>query len=364
MRTLPTSALALALLAAGCGGASSYDEATPTYDTVSLDMESGSASVSGALDGAVCHPHLFQRTREVVHVLNWHLFKIMGRLDAIISRTATSSTSTSRTWEAVRAGLDLKVTLTKNADGSYAYLGQMKRQSDPDSAFQDVVTGTVTPGAEPHTGQGSLKLDLTALSSLAPAEKATGTITASFDVQGATKTVRVQVADFEPDLAAEVRPPRDANYVFERTAGVGGSLKFREDVVLLCPANPQQQAAQVETVARWTKDGAVMAGRADALATGGQIPAGDRFVGTTCFQLDAGADAEKSWQMKLEDASGATVRAGAVSTAQAGDTGTPCSAVFGAAPTPDSAAGDFDFSSVNFDDASVVPYPGRPATAG
>jgi len=355
----------------GCGANTELENAIPNSDTVTLDMEaSDSASTTQALDATTCHPHLFMRTREVVHLLNRHIVKVFGRVDEIIATHPKLATGKTHVWEHLTAQGEVmvKVSLTKTEAGSYTFETDMKKPSDPDSAYVAISSGTVkaTDGA-PHSGTGTLHLDLTALTTLVPEEKAGGVIDVDFTVTGATKRVQVKVTNFDPDVTTDLRPPRSGNYVFERTRGVGGSLKFQEDVVLFCPANPDRKVAQVQTVARWANLNGQIVGRSDSRGTGGQIASGNQWLGMTCFDMTRGDDttAERYWQMKLEDGSGNVVKADA--TYSAADTTNPvssCDAAFGAVPALGSNANDFDFSKVNFSDDSSVPYPGQPtATA-
>jgi hypothetical protein len=116
--------------------------------------------------------------------------------------------------------------------------------------------------------------------------------------------------------------------------------------VLLCPANPGDLEADTTTQSRWfiAADGSVH-GRADAKATGGQMPAGDTWEGVTCFQGSRDTllmpTAETAyWAMKEEDATGATV----AGTAQSVGVGaTACDPLFGPVPSLTDNASDYGF---------------------
>ncbi len=365
-RFLPALAALAAVQLSGCGGApSSAADATPNYQTVAMDMDSSDAQ-SQPLDLQSCHPHLFQRTRDVVRMINHHLFKVMGRVDAIIDSHPLASGNV-HTWERVYAGLDIQATLTKNADGSYTFVVEAKPQGAADSAFVQIANASYVAASDgtPHAGTGSITFDLSALASVVPGEKSRGQVIVHFAVSGATKTVQVQLQNFTPDNSSDVIPPKNANYVFQRTSGVGGSLKFEENLVLFCPANPQHLAATLDTVTRWANVNGQIVGRSDSLATGGQIAAGDQWLGLTCFSYAAGhpdLGTEGYWQMKSEDSSGTVLQGDATMRARANASASPsCNAVFGAVPSFDTNQNDYDFASVNFEDASVVPYPGEPS---
>ncbi len=297
-------------------------------------------------------------------MLNHHLWKLFSRADRVFV-LAAKSTGTSHVWQHRLSDSQIQATITKQSDGSFTITVQGKPLGAADSAYVNLLTGSFTPASDgtPHAGKGTLQIDLSAISGLVPAEVSTGQLTVQYQLDGATKTVQVTASNFQPDGAFPIRPPRNASFVFTRTDGVGGSLKFSEDVVLFCPSNPNEVSASVETVARWAHVNGSLVGRADSLGTGGQIATGNQWLGLTCFDMSRpDATAETYWQMKLEDGSGQVVDAD--TTDQASDSTDPsstCNAAFGPVPSLSSNEGDFDFAAIDFSDSSIVPYPGMPA---
>jgi hypothetical protein len=173
----------------------------------------------------------------------------------------------------------------------------------------------------------------------------------------------IQLANYTPDDTNPERLPTSANYVFARTAQVGGSFKFLQSVDLVCPEQTQtpHQIAMMQATHRWivqTTSAAVFQGRSDAQATGGQIPSNQRFVGITCADLSQpDGTAERYWAMKLEQGN-TVVRAESDST---GPASTTCNSAFGPVPSLTSTTNDYNFGAINFSDASIVPYPGQPS---
>src|SRR5260370_7050758 len=99
MKKLITGLLSMIALGAsvGCGSGASQEVANviPNSGTLALDLTpsdssatpvaiDSSSQVAQGLTAPDCHPHLFQRTHEVVKRLNRHIFKIMSRTDAAI----------------------------------------------------------------------------------------------------------------------------------------------------------------------------------------------------------------------------------------------------------------------------------------
>lgn len=363
-----------------CGGGTptasqEYLDAMPTVDTVVMDerpddaqaarqgLTAGDSDVEQALTGDACHPHLFLRTRWVSKSLNRLAAKFLRRVEQVVDNHPKAVTGSSHSWvKLVDDGqLSLKVTLNKASSTQWSLEVDAKPATAPDSAFVVISTATFSKtDGTPHSGSGNMSLNLTALNQLLPnVEKAQGTITITFLVSGANKKVQVTLANFTPDDTNPDKLPTNANYVFARTAQVGGSFKLQQSVDLACPEQTQtpHQLATMQAVHRWMVQNNQFLGRSDAQATGGQIPVNTRFVGVTCADLgQPDGTAERYWLMKLEQ--GNTVLS-SVSATNYGPSS--CNAAFGAVPDTGSFTNDYNFASVNFNDASIVAYPGQPS---
>lgn len=349
------------LALAACGGSDVDDivDANPGYSALSLDMtgDDGDAAKS-ALDGVACHPHLFQRTRLVVRRVNHHTLKLLARIDAIIDRNPTATSGATATWERDVGAQSFKVVGTKVSDTSYTFEVSAKAKADAASAYVVVATGTNSRaiGDAAGTGKGSFTFNFGKLNGAIKTEKATGTIQVDFDVTATKKTLIATLTDFQPD-DGEVSP-RNAKYVFSRERGVGGSLKFQDEMVLACPENAAKERSSVNTVSQWSVKGGKAAFRADSTASGGPIASGKKVVAVTCGDMNkAEATAEAYWMMKAVDSSGATVASGQFSRAKGSDAPTTCDAVFGAVPNADDSSTDFDFTKVDFTSSAAFAYP-------
>ncbi len=354
-----------ALLFGACGGGTTssttsgdeYADAAPTSETMALDMDTSDTVDTQALGANDCHPHLFQRTREAIKMLNHHVLKVFARLDRFVDKRPDATTTNSHTWVRTTNNLTYKAVLTKSGD-QFTLEFDVKAATAADTSFVQFASGTFTRIAgQTHAGNGTINLDLTALGTVVTNEKAKGQIAEIFEVNSLKKKIQITLTNFVPD-SDKSAAPRNGNYVFARTKGAGGSFKFEKTMDLLCPANPTHQLATVQIVARWAASANGRIGRTDALATGGQITAGNKFIGVTCSSIDkADASAEGYWMMKLEDSAGATVHG-----SDAADTSGAAAcdvSLFGPVPSVSSNSSDYDFSAVNFTDASVVAYPGQ-----
>ena len=365
-----------------CGGSQSNDTFranAPTFDKVAVtqnDSDSAPplaeapADTTTAVLAPDCHPHLFERTGEIIHRVNKHFFKLVAHVEDVISDNPKLSSGTSKTWEKVKEGVDRKFTMTAvaNTDGSTTYNFELDVKSSTGTAdFVKVMSGSVT-----HTGpadadaadagpaarvedKGSVTFDYTALSTVVTTEHARGQITDTFDnihdpAKGVKRSATLALTAFLPE-EGDVHGPRTGSYSWEREPGVGGKFQFDTSVVLLCPTNTTNAAADVTTVSRWYHSTDGVHGRSDSKATGGQIAAGNTWMGVTCAKgQTASAPAEGYWMMKLEDAGGVTVTGSAVQDGSVGSA--PCDTAFGAVPSLTSSASDYNFS-------AAVSFPGE-----
>ncbi len=367
-----------------CGGSSAQSNDTfranaPTFDKLAVaqndsdsapPMAEAPANTTTAVLAPECHPHLFERTGEIIHRVNRHFFKLVAHVEDVISDNPKLSSGTSKTWDKVKEGVDRKFTMTAvaNTDGSTTYNFELDVKSSTGTAdFVKVMSGSVT-----HTGpadadaadagpavlvedKGSVTFDYSALSTVVTSEHARGQITDTFDnlhdpAKGVKRSATLALTAFLPE-EGDVHGPRTGSYSWEREPGVGGKFQFDTSVVLLCPTNTANAAADVTTVSRWYHSTDGVHGRSDSKATGGQIAAGNTWMGVTCAKgPTASAPAEGYWMMKLEDAGGATMVGSAVQDGSAGST--PCDTAFGAVPSLTSSASDYNFS-------AAVSFPGE-----
>ncbi len=374
MRSLRLAAAALPLALAACGGntASDFQDATPTYQALAVDM-TGAATTGGQMMAATavtaptaldaCHPHLFLRTEGLALRANRHLWKFMRHMDGFGMRRADRQSAGQAAWEQAEPGLEVRWTVTKVSDAVFDWKLELKSAAVTDwtTVFSGHVDRTSATGK--HEGVGSATLDLTALHTVLPDEPVAGKVEWAFEsLTGHRKVVvRATGVVWDPrndlDAAALGTTPRDALYVYYREPGKGGSFKGSDQMVFACPVTdpPNTTPANVHVVSRWYKqaDGTVH-GRSDARMVGGQLPATDQVQGVVCHDgaAEGTAQAERYWMMKEEDAAGATVQSwGPVGDAAA------CDPVLGAVPAVDGPASDFGFGAIDFTSTDAIPVP-------
>jgi hypothetical protein len=234
------------------------------------------------------------------------------------------------------------LTLDKTAPGKFTVTVGVAKTGGAN--FQTVVTGTIDrSNAEDVKKQFSFDFD--ALHTVLPAaagDKSAGTLavqierTKSPDGTDKKRDVTYTMTGFVP-VYGDPHGPRSGEIDFLEEPGVGGAMLYDASAVYFCPANPSLLAADTNTLARWyVKDGLV-AGRADAIATGGQFPTGNRWVGLTCRSIELSAMSGTNvtvdngyWLMKEEDASGATLGGADVAVEDGAASDAACDPAFGA----------------------------------
>jgi hypothetical protein len=389
----------IALIAMACGGTSSgtapstsdFQANALTFDKVGIaqndsdDNEPGDAQAAPSAltfstvsasatrgDTDACHPHLFLNTDEVIGRVNRHFTKLVHHVEEVIRNNPSSSTAggTVKVWENIRLGIDRKLTITGtvNGDGSITYAFKLElAQVGTTETFVQVMSGTLTHSGPPAgevadagaavavENKGTVMFDFDALHSVVASEQARGQLTDDFDNLndpglGVRRTATITLTNFIPDDAQEAsHGPRNGAYTWEREPGVGGFFQYEDSFILNCPSNTARAVADVKAVARWYRaaDGSVH-GRGDAQATGGQIPAGDKWEGVTCAQgPSSSAPPEGEWLMKEEDSTGASLFVGHIKVGLA-----PCDTVFGQVPDENDSTNDYDFT-------KAVTFPGE-----
>jgi len=398
----------VALLAA-CGGQTAdpaFVNAAPSYAALAMDQTTsdGMAPAAGALSAALvaapadaaamvapdaCHPHLFVRTHEVVARVNGHLYKFLANVAAAIARRPHLADATEQVWQFVRRdGVQVRFTITRTDPTHFTWLLEL---APPAGAFVPVFWGDIdrSGASGPHQGTGTMTLDLTALHGVIPTEKAVGTVAASFETTATSRRLVVdaqgvawEIDPVMPDgsmmpasVLTTLEQPRNGHYVYFREPGKGGSLKIRDQMVFLCPDNPQFKLGDVTLADRWyVAASGSRHGRADGRLTGGQLPDQsppvDKVVGVTCHQSadDATMPAETFWLMKEEAADGSTIQGWSSATLAVGavlpDACDPAlNPPSGTVPDLLGPTNDFDFSGVtiagnaSLDDPANQPYP-------
>ena len=352
-------AVVFALPIAACSGSSgsgaggSLDETTAAaasdlsisqnmFAPGELTPSVGSGTAPGSdLTSIVCHPELFARTVEYSEALNYHLNLFLRDVDALLKTTAAAEGST-LTW--VYEGRDADVQLVLDATSAGFFDVKLGIAAAGSTQFTTVVTGVVD-WSNVNDVTKQLTFDLDALHTVFPAasgDHSAGQLAVGIerlkngDGSDKKRVVTYTLTNFVP-VYGDPHGPRTGAIDFLDEPGVGGAMLYDASTVFLCPPNPESVASDATTYARWFVQGGTVAGRADAVASGGQMLSGDRWVGLSCRSNSLSALAATTfiidnsyWLIKEEDGSGATLVGLQLAVDDTVTTDSPCNPAFGA----------------------------------
>ncbi len=290
----------LGVVGAGCnrGDDDGFIDAVPEQAALQLDLTGDSAAegtttasaelaldsigvVQQGLAGGVA-PYL-DGARNGIKALNEAMRTHLQPIAALIRDQApTTAPGQVRIWGPVTRGVTdyrfvMKRGLIRNRFG---WALQAKAMGAPDADYKVVAAGAITVGTVVRRGVGVVGFDLDQLGALDPTVKARGKILASFAHGPRGTALAYGLKGFSPDPAR--RQPFDA--IFQGVHTVAGKniarLAYHGNLADSATAAEEFALARLRHVRG-------VGGRADALATGGDVPAGRVHVVNECW--DAGA---------------------------------------------------------------------------
>lgn len=275
----------------GCGSSQEFLDATP--DTQSLQMElTGDATSEGlatssadwgaatqALSGPV--PEYLAHTRDAIHALNQAVATVLQPIgEAVADTHAQIPTGDVRVWGPHDHGAaTFRFTMKKIAPKTFGWKADVKPLGADDSAYVTVMGGAIQLGDLPHRGKGMMGIDLTKLASVDSDFHGNGQMLVGFAHVGGFKVLAYGLHDFSPDVTSF--DPIDA--VFSGWRGPDGGAKVRLALWANLADSPTPAKELAVLRARWLPG---VGGRADAIATSGDVPAGHAFVANACWDRD------------------------------------------------------------------------------
>jgi hypothetical protein len=251
-------------------------EATATPDDAvdpATEVDDALDAATGALDVA---PEL-ARGRGAVHDLNQALRRFMEPIVALVRYTDPTSTQGDvRTWGPVTRGeTEFVFVLRHGAERHYGWVLRA-RPAGTAGDYTTVAAGGISVGYAPRRGRGTIGLDLDALGSVDPTVLARGVLLAGFSHVQHGSSIGYRLQNFTPDpakieavdaLAQSVRI--DGSYHRVRLAFYGNLPESASDAPELLLARLRHRQG--------------VGGRADVLATGGDVPDGHAFLVNECW---------------------------------------------------------------------------------
>ncbi len=235
----------------------------------------GLATTTEALDADVA-PEL-AHCREAIRRLNAALRGFMEPIVALVRDNAPATeVGEVRSWgPIVRGDTEFQFVLRRGAPRHFGWLLQA-RVAGSDADFTNVAAGGITVGFRARRGHGSVGLDLDALSGVDPTIAARGKLLAGFGHGPNGSMVSYALQNFTPD--ADAIAPLDAlvHGVHLREGVNRLRLAYHGDV----PGSATAAEEFVLARARHFRD---LGGRADLLATGGDIEDGKIWLVSECW---------------------------------------------------------------------------------
>ena len=179
--------LALALVAAGCGGAQTFTDqsrdALPSGDTVAMGTPSSPSGTSVAPPDQITqnsiaglHSPFFDLTVAVSTAFNGGTALWLGIVEQVTATEPTSCAASTCTWGPGSGALDAsvyKLVVAQQGDGyDWELSGQDKAK--PASDFVVFMNGHAIPGAQKHHGSGNFTIDFDKAATLPGPHDATG----------------------------------------------------------------------------------------------------------------------------------------------------------------------------------------------
>jgi len=224
----------------------------------------------------------YKMAKDTVEGLNQH---VMGVLDQMRDLTRNPPTDcepegcTWGPWTDWDKGVSFRVEVNRAGDAAYTYRTQSKPFGAAEDAWISLIEGGFTEGAEEGEGEGWFVYDLGALAQLEEKELA-GSYRAEYAKAGTDSWLAVRL----DGIVGDDNPgdPLDSRYALTITEA-GGRLDF------LFPANidddPEKPAKEDVTArVRWLPTGA---GTGNVRVTGGDVPAGQEYLGVECWDNTA-----------------------------------------------------------------------------
>jgi hypothetical protein len=273
----------LVSLAAGCAG-NDYLAALPTREGLAINVPGASDATSAAKArneaaqlGAPATFYLL--TRQVATQLNGDAAIFFDMIDQAVATPPTAHDATHEYWGPFTPALSpMTIVLAVqpvDAEDYNFFLGG-KPKSAPNSAFTGLLGGSAHQVDATH-GSGQLEVNFSTLSSLDPTtSSATGAIAFVHSNIADPRTVEVHFGNFLDGTAGAT--PLNATYQYAEHADTSGSFQFA--LLTNFDNDPNGDLEDVTLQSRWLASGA---GRADLVATGGDLPAGFVVHATECW---------------------------------------------------------------------------------
>ena len=267
----PITPMLVALALWGCGAQVDFKQGVPTQEMVSVNTipqkgtgQMGAGQGQQALLGDPSDSVAL--TRGATAAVNGATLWILGSLKAVTDHPATSVQGEKAVWGPFTPELSpttWKLTVARSGGRSFNYMLEGKQKSQPDTAYQTVLSGTHEATGVVGYGSGNFRIDW---QSAAAVGGQTGQTASDAEVKyshtSASAPTTVDV-EFQAIQSGSSTPTTYATYHYKSTPNVGGEFSFGTDIVAWW--DPSSPTDHWSIKSRWQTNGA---GRADATLTG------------------------------------------------------------------------------------------------
>lgn len=305
MRLNNSMMLGAVLVLAACGGNSGnsqtddteYAEATPDLSGVSLEINPSTTVDESALTGADFSQVYAQAVSSGApsEFLNGARVEVKA-LNSSLKDTINKIVSLSNGGVKVKAGdvftygpadvdgANFRLAVKKTSDKHFSWKLEARAQgSTDDSAFKLVGAGRLVRGTQAHRGRGVLGLNLDNLKAAAPTTTGAGKLMAAYaHTAGDDKTLAYKLVGFTPNTTTK-----------DPVTGAFVGYKLADSHITALRVFGKYNLADSATTAKENVFARLRfipgtGGRADILATGGDIATGHVYIGASCWDKDEG----------------------------------------------------------------------------
>jgi hypothetical protein len=287
-RTIGLTLLSLGLIA-GCGK-DEFADATPQTSALQMELTGGSSegltaqsadwgAQRQALTGQL--PEWLQHTKDAIAALNAGVAKVIAPVEqAVAANVGTLQSGDTKLYGPTdKDGATWRFYIKRIDVSDFGWALQAKPIGGDDSLYVTVMAGLIKKGTEPHHGEGILGADLDKLATVDSTFHGSGQLLVGFAHVSGYKVLAYGLHNFSPDVSQF----ETVDAIFSGWKGPDGVARVRLAAYANIADTPTDAKELSILRARWLPG---VGGRADALATAGDIPAGHVYVANACWDRD------------------------------------------------------------------------------
>lgn len=287
MKTIALGLL-ITLSLAGCGKGADQDyaEAAPSdFDALALEVSGASneaalTSSEGVLRQGLQGDNIefLGLARDRVRALNSQLKRVVVPVAELVATDAGKAPvgDVKVYGPHDKDGISYRLTIKRLRVGRFGWVLEAKKAGGGDD-FKAFAAGVLTKGALPHRGTGVLGIDIDTLKGIDGSVTAQGKLLAAFGHVGNTKTLAYALKNFAADAAQE--DTVSGVFVGHRLMP-SRATSVRVNAKVNLKDSPTDAKEWVRARVRYIPQ---VGGRADVLATEGDVPTGKVYFGSACW---------------------------------------------------------------------------------